>query len=117
VSLATTAVMSGEVQLSMVPVTVALAQAKAGKVKAFAITSRNRFAGAADVPRSPKRAYPDSKHYVVRHGGAGKTAAELGRKLNTDMVEIIGSPAAREWLLKQGAEPSPGTTGRVHCFS
>ena len=47
---ALTAVMAGEVQLSGVPVPVALPQVKAGKAKAYAITSKNRFSGAPDIP-------------------------------------------------------------------
>ena len=117
VSLATTAVMSGEVQLSMVPVTVALAQVKAGKVKAFAITSRNRFAGAADVPTIAEAGLPGFE--ATTWFGVvtpAKLPVDIGKKLNTDIVEIIRSPAAREWLLKQGADPSPGTPEEFTAF-
>ena len=58
-----TAVMSGEVQLSLAPVSVAVAQANVGKVtvgkvKALAITSRNRYSGAPDVPAIAEAGLP-----------------------------------------------------------
>jgi tripartite-type tricarboxylate transporter receptor subunit TctC len=110
VSLATTAVMSGEVQLSMVPVLVAMAQAKAGKVKAFAITSRNRFSAAPDVPTIAEAGFPGFESTtwfgIVT---PAKLPADIGKKLNADITEILRSPAAREWMLRQGAEPAPGT--------
>lgn len=110
VSLATTAVMSGEVQLSLVPVPVAMAQAKAGKVKAFAITSRNRFSAAPEVPTIAEAGFPGFESTtwfgIVT---PAKLPAELGKKLNADIVEILRSPAVRDWMLRQGAEPAPGT--------
>lgn len=117
VSLATTAVMSGEVQLSMVPVSVALAQAKAGKVKAFAITSRNRFSGAPDVPTIAEAGLPGFEATTwFGMVAPAKLPAELGKKLHADLVDIIRSPAAREWFLKQGAEPASGTPEEFTAF-
>ena len=110
VSLATTAVMSGEVQLSMVPVPVAVAQARAGKVKALAITSSQRYSGAPEVPTIAEAGFP--KFEATTWFGMvtpAKLPPDLARKLNTDLVEIIRSPAAREWMLRQGAEADPGT--------
>ena len=110
VSLATTAVMSGEVQLSMVPVPVAVAQARAGKVKALAITSSQRYSGAPEVPTIAEAGFP--KFEATTWFGMvtpAKLPPDIGRKLNTDLVEIIRSPAAREWMLRQGAEADPGT--------
>ena len=117
VSLATNAVMSGEVQLSMVPVSVAVAQAKAGKVKAFAITSRNRFSGAPDVPTIAEAGLPGFEATTwFGMVAPAKLPADIGRKLHTDVVEIIRTPAAREWFLKQGAEPAPGTPEEFTAF-
>ncbi|HTE15040.1 MAG TPA: tripartite tricarboxylate transporter substrate-binding protein [Burkholderiales bacterium] len=117
VSLATTAVMSGEVQLSMVPVSVAVAQARAGKVKALAITSRNRFSGASDVPTIAEAGLPGFEATTwFGMVAPAKLRVELVRRLNTALVEIIRAPAAREWFLKQGAEPAPGTPEEFTAF-
>ena len=45
-----------------------------------------------------------------------RTPGELINRLNRDIVEVVRSPAAREWLLGQGAEPAPGTPAEFAAF-
>lgn len=117
VAAATTAIMSGEVHLSAIPVPVALPQAKAGKVKAYAITSKNRFSGAPEIPTAAQAGLPgfESTTWFGMFVPAG-TPADIVRKLNLDMVEIIRAPATHAWLLAQGADPVPGTPEEVTAF-
>jgi tripartite-type tricarboxylate transporter receptor subunit TctC len=114
---ALTAVMSGEVQLSGVPVPVALPQIKAGKVKAYAITSKNRFAGAPDIPTVAEAGFPgfDAVTWFAMFAPA-RTPPDIVRILNRDMVAIINSPAVRSWLISQGTEPAPGTPEELTAF-
>jgi tripartite-type tricarboxylate transporter receptor subunit TctC len=114
---ATTAVMSGEVQLSGVPVPVALPQVKAGKVKAYATTSKNRFAGAPDIPTVAEAGFAgfDAVTWFALFAPA-RTPPDVIRVLNRDMVGIIGSPAVRTWLISQGADPAPGTPEELTVF-
>lgn len=117
VSLATNAVMGGEVQLAMVPVSVALPQVKAGKVKAFAITSKERFSGASDVPTIAEAGLPGFEATTwFGMVAPAKIAPDLARKLNTDMVEILRAPAAREYMMRQGAEVAPSTPAEFTAF-
>lgn len=114
---ALTAVMSGEVQLSGVPVPVALPQVKAGKVKAYATTGKNRFAGAPEIPTVAEAGFPgfDAVTWFAMFAPA-RTPAETVRLLNRDMVAIIGSPPVRAWLVAQGTEPVPGTPEELAAF-
>jgi tripartite-type tricarboxylate transporter receptor subunit TctC len=114
---ALTAVMSGEVQLSGVPVPVALPQVKAGKVKAYAITSKNRFAGAPDIPTVAEAGFPgfDAVTWFAMFAPA-RTPADIVRLLNRDMVAIINTPSVRAWLISQGTEPAPGTPEELTAF-
>lgn len=114
---ALTAVMSGEVQLSGVPVPVALPQVKAGKVKAYATTGKNRFAGAPEIPTVAEAGFPgfDAVTWFAMFAPA-RTPAETVRLLNRDMVAIIGSPPVRAWLMAQGTEPVPGTPEELAAF-
>ena len=114
---AMTAVMSGEVQLSGVPVPVALPQVKAGKVKAYAITSKNRFAGAQDIPTVAEAGFAgfDAVTWFAMFAPA-RTPSDVIRVLNRDMVSIIGSPTVRAWLISQGADPAPGTPEELAAF-
>ena len=114
---ALTAVMSGEVQLSGVPVPIALPQVKAGKVKAYATTGKSRFAGAPDIPTVAEAGFPgfDASTWFAMFAPA-RTPPDIVRILNRDMVAIIGSPAVRALLISQGAEPVPGTPEELTAF-
>lgn len=117
VGAATTAIMSGEVHLSAIPVPVALPQVKAGRVKVYAITSKNRFSGAPEIPTAAQAGVPgfESATWFGMFVPA-RTPAHIVRKLNLDIVEIIRAPATHTWLLAQGAEPAPGTPEEFTSF-
>ncbi len=117
VGAATTAIMSGEVQLSAIPVPVALSQARAAKVKAYAITSKNRFSGAPEIPTVAQAGLPgfESTTWFAMFAPA-RTPAGIVRQLNTDMVELIRAPAMNTWLLAQGADPVPGSPEELTAF-
>ncbi len=117
IGVATTAVISGEVQITASPVPVALPHVKSGKLKAYASTGRQRYSGAADIPTVAEAGFPgfDATTWFAMFAPA-RTPADIVRKLNRDMVDIINAPAVRTWLLTQGAEPAPGTPEELTAF-
>jgi tripartite-type tricarboxylate transporter receptor subunit TctC len=117
VGAALTAVISGEVQLAMLPVPVALPQVRAGKVRAYAITSERRSASAPEIPTAVQAGLPafESTTWFAMFAPA-RTPASTITRLNRDMVDIIGSPAMASWLNAQGAEPVPGTPAELAAF-
>jgi tripartite-type tricarboxylate transporter receptor subunit TctC len=117
VGVATAAVMSGEAQFAAIPVPIAAPQVKAGKVKAYAITSKARFSGTPDVPTTAEAGMPE----VVASTWFGmfvpaRTPAELVARLNRDMLAVLRTPAAEAWMLSQGAIPSTGTPQEFAAF-
>ena len=117
VGAALTAVISGEVQLAMLPVPVALPQVRAGKVRVYAITSERRSASAPEIPTAAQAGLPafESATWFAMFAPA-RTPASVITRLNRDMVDIIGSPAMASWLNAQGAEPVPGTPAELATF-
>jgi tripartite-type tricarboxylate transporter receptor subunit TctC len=107
---ALTALVSGEAQVSSIVLPSVLPQVKSGKVKAYAITSKNRFAGASDVPTAAEAGLPgfESTTWFGMFAPA-RTPSDLIGRLNRDMVEILRAPATQAWSLAQGADPSPST--------
>jgi tripartite-type tricarboxylate transporter receptor subunit TctC len=104
------ALVSGEAQFSSLVLPNALPQVKAGKAKAYAVTSKRRFAGAPDVPTAAEAGLPGfeaTSWFGV--SAPARTPRDLIARLNRDIVEIVRAPAARDWLLAQGAEPIPST--------
>ena len=114
---AVTALISGEVQFAVIVLPNALPQVKAGKVKAYAITSKTRFPGASDVPTVQEAGLAgfESTTWFGMVAPA-RTAPGLLSRLNRDMTEILRTPATETWLLSQGARPVPGTPGEFSAF-
>lgn len=83
---------------------------RAGRLRALAVSGAHRMAALPDVP---------TVHEAGIKGFA--TAAFLGlfgppglprdivNRLSGEMLKIVQRPETAEWLVKQGAEPAPGT--------
>lgn len=104
------ALMSGEAHFSSLVLPNVLPQMRAGKVKAYAVTSKNRFAGAPDIPtvaESGLSEFESTAWFGVC--APARTPADLIGRLNRDIVEILRARAVQDWLLAQGAEPLSST--------
>jgi tripartite-type tricarboxylate transporter receptor subunit TctC len=86
------------------------AQLKAGKVKALAVSSAARFAGAPEIPSAAEAGIPgmDVRLWFGLFAPA-KTPKAIVAKLNREIGEILRDPAAQEMFLKQGVAAAPGT--------
>jgi tripartite-type tricarboxylate transporter receptor subunit TctC len=117
VGAATTAVISGEVQLAVIPLPIALPQVRAGKVRAHAVTSAQRFALAPEIPTATQAGLPafESTTWFAMFAPA-RTPQPVIRRLNRDMVEAIGSAEMTKWLAAQGAEPTAGSPADLAAF-
>jgi tripartite-type tricarboxylate transporter receptor subunit TctC len=105
------AIVSGEVKAGFALMPVALPHVKASKVKAYAITSTKRSSEAPNIPTMAEAGLPafGSDHYWLGMFAPAHTPAAILGKVNRDLVEILRTPAMRNALLAQGAEPAPGT--------
>lgn len=107
---ALTAVLTGEVQVSFLSPLTAHGQLKAGKVKALAVSSSNRFPGAPDIPSTAEAGIPgmEAKLWFGLFAPA-KTPRPIVMKLNREIGDILRRPETTETFLKQGAEAAPST--------
>ncbi len=106
---AITAVTSGDVQAFMVPLTLAVAQAKGGYVKILGVTSAERQEAAPDIPTISEQGYPvviGGWHMLVFPKG---TPAEIVAKMNSAMNAALVMPSVKESLTTQGEIPVGGT--------
>jgi tripartite-type tricarboxylate transporter receptor subunit TctC len=111
------AMLGGEVKAGFNVVTIALPHVKAGKVKAYVITTKKRFAGAPDIPTVVEAGLPDLEaDYWIGLFAPTRTPPAIIAKINRDVVAILQSTAMRSSLLDQGAEPVPGTPGEFAAF-
>jgi tripartite-type tricarboxylate transporter receptor subunit TctC len=110
-------ILGGDVKAGFSLPPIALPHLKAGKVRAYVVTSRKRLAGAPDIPTVAEAGLPElESEYWIGMFAPAKTPQAIVDKLNRDLVEILQTPATRTVLLDQGAEPVPGTPGEFAAF-
>jgi len=117
VFLATTAVSSGEVQLSMVPVTVALAQITTGKIKALAISSKVRFKANAEIPtlaESGLAGFEATTWFGI--AGPAQLPASLVSEVSRQCNAWLAQSSSRDWFDKQGAQQAGGSPNDFKIF-
>jgi tripartite-type tricarboxylate transporter receptor subunit TctC len=111
------AVVSGEVKMAFGAVPALLPYVQAGRVKAYLVTSRQRFAGAPDVPTAAEAGLPDLQlEFWIGMLAPARTPTALIAKLNREVGDILQTPEMRKTLLTQGAEAAPGTAHQFADF-
>ncbi len=111
------AVMSGETQCAFLASSTVATQVRAGKLRAIAVLSKERFPGTPDIPSSTEQGVPglDANVWFGMFGPAGMSRS-LVTRINRDIVGVLGTPEAREALLAAGAEPTPTTPEAFAAF-
>jgi len=99
-------VMGGQVTMTFDNITTAWPLAKAGKLRALAVTTATRSAIAPDVPTLAESGLPGfevgSWQGVFAPAG---TPPEIVKRLNVEIVKILNLPDVKEKLTGLGAEP------------
>ncbi len=107
---AITALLTSEVQVSFLSPLTAHGQLKAGKVKALAVSSATRFAGAPEIPSAVEAGIPgmEAKLWFGLFAPA-RTPKSVVAKINREVNEILRRPETQETFLKQGIGATPST--------
>jgi tripartite-type tricarboxylate transporter receptor subunit TctC len=103
-------VVAGRLSLALVDAASALPGAKAGKLKAIAVTSANRINAAPDVPTFSESGLPGYE----ATGWFGivmpaKTPANIVLRMNAEIESALKRAEVHDRVLAAGAEPSPST--------
>jgi tripartite-type tricarboxylate transporter receptor subunit TctC len=102
---ALTALLGGEYQFNFAGLQAAVAQARAGRLRAIAVTSPKRLNALPEIPAMAE-ALPGFE-IVGWYGviGPAKMPDALVAKLHGDLLKILNSPDIRERILADGSEP------------
>lgn len=105
---------AGHVQLMFNNLAPSVAQVKAGKLRALAVTSEKRSTAAPDVPTMAEAGYPGVifNLWVGLLAPAG-TPADMIARLNAETAKAAQLRDVRERLLSEGAEPYITTSSRM----
>jgi tripartite-type tricarboxylate transporter receptor subunit TctC len=102
---AVTAIIGGQVDAMMVPLTLAWPNHQAGKVRALGVAAPKRFAGAPDIPTFAEQGIPLNSAPWVGVLAPAKTPMDIVDKLNREITAVVDDPQVQETLLKNGLQP------------
>ena len=107
---AVNAVLSGDVPLMFLPVHVAMAQVKGGRLVVLAAAGDRRSSLAPDVPTLTELGYPnvEADLWYGMLAPAG-TPREIVVRVNADMTKALALPEVRAALAAQGMEVAPSS--------
>jgi len=108
-----TAVIAGDVQMTIVDTPPLVPQIKAGKVRALGVTSAKRSSSMPEIP-TVAEAVPGYEMvlWIGMFAPAG-TPPEIAAKLNAEVVRIVKLPDIRQKLDGMGVEPLGNTPEQV----
>jgi tripartite-type tricarboxylate transporter receptor subunit TctC len=114
---AMTDLLGGQVQMMFDNMASAMPQIKAGKLKAFAVTTPTRSALAPDLPTMAQAGVKDFDVFTWwgLFAPAG-TPPEIVKRFNTEVAKALAAPDLKEKWLSSGAEPSPTTPEAFAAF-
>ena len=106
-----TAMVGGQIQLSMLPPGLAMAQARAGKVKVLGLTSAGRSALVPEVPSLSEAGVKDFQ-LEIWNGVAGPASMPkpVIARLSALLSDIARSPEVRQKLFQQGWQVAGGSS-------
>src|SRR5215467_3315 len=101
-------VVAGQIDTTFVNTATSLPQVRAGNIKAFAVTAKNRLAVAPDIQSVDEAGLP-GLHFSLWAGlfAPRGTPKNIISKLNTAAVSTLSDPTIRERLAEQGFEIPP----------
>jgi len=110
VTQAMTAMMGGEVDEVVMPVTTAIPQIRAGKVRALVVLTEQRIPTLPDVPTGIEAGVAGFT-MPLWYGmfAPAATPRDIVSRLNRELMKALGTPEMREKLTALGVDPWPGT--------
>jgi len=114
---ALTSILSGETQISFLSPVTAYAQLKSGKVRALAVSSKDRFVGAPDIPSATEAGIPGMEAQLwFGLFTTAKVPKPIVAKLHKEITGILSSEEVKAALLQRGAVASPTTPEELHAY-
>ncbi len=112
-----TSVVSGETQLTFTSVFTAWTQARAGRVKALAVTGEARSPAAPQVPTMAEAGLPNyvagNWYGLLAPAGTPRTVVDM---LNRQVNAVLARTDVKELLIAQGFEPVGGSADEFARF-
>ena len=94
-----------------------MAQIKAGKIRALAVTTSRRAALLPEIPTVAESGLPgyEAKNWYGILAPA-RTPSGLVQRLSTEIASVLGMPDVRAALAAQGLDPAPSSSERFTAY-
>jgi tripartite-type tricarboxylate transporter receptor subunit TctC len=110
------AVIGGQVDSMIVPISVADPHARSGRVKMLGLAADKRFSGAPDLRTMAEQGVPVNAGTWVGIMAPAGTPNDVLARLNRELNAVIDTPAVREALVKLNVDPSTMTVEQFKGF-
>jgi tripartite-type tricarboxylate transporter receptor subunit TctC len=108
-----TAVIAGDVQMTIVDTPPLVPQISAGRVKALAVTSAKRSGSMPDIPAMTETVPGYEMVLWIGVFAPAGTPGDVAAKLNAEVVRVVKLPEVREKLEAMGVEPLGNTSEQM----
>jgi len=113
---AISAVMSGQVDAMMVPLTLAEPAHKAGRVRILGVAVPKRFSGSPEIPTFSEQGIPLAVPVWLGIQAPAGVPADILNLLNRELLSVLAEPQTRETMVKNGVEPTPESLEATKAF-
>jgi tripartite-type tricarboxylate transporter receptor subunit TctC len=111
-----TELMAGRVDVLFEATTLAVPQIKGGKLRALAVTSKERAKILPDVPPATDALPGFEVNSFIGIGVAAGTPAPIVERLNREVRRIVDSPEAAQRFLDLGGEPRASSPAEMQAY-
>jgi len=110
--------LGGQVPMMFNNLAPSVAQVKAGKLRALAVTGEQRSPAAPDVPTMAEAGGPPTGAEVSWHGvfAPARTPRVLATRIEDEIRKALGLPEVRERIVKLGLRPVGSTSAEFRPF-
>ncbi len=114
---AVTAVLSGEVDMALLPAAAVMPHVKSGKIKAVAVAAAKRSPSLPDLPTLDESGAPDIQADAwIGFIAPAKTLPVILQKLHSEIVQVLSDPGVKEKLRAQYMDPVGNTPSEFRAL-
>src|SRR5216117_1277613 len=111
-----TEVLGGRVDLLLEAMTLSIGQIQSGKLRALAVTSRERWKALPNVPTVAETVPGYEVNSFIGLGASGGTPREIVERLNAEVRKALASPDMRQRSIDLGGEPGASSPDEMKGF-
>jgi len=111
-----TEVLGGRVDLLLEAMTLSIGQIQSGKLRALAVTSRERWKALADVPTVAETVPGYEVNSFIGLGTTGATPRELVERMNAQVRKALTNPETHKRFVDLGGEPGATSPEEMKRF-